>query len=1021
MYMRNTRLYTFLTLLFISVCFYHPVSAQSSSINKLKKEISDTLTIIANHEVWVGNVSVNSINIDNKKKTVTIVTNESLGYLPFRNQNVEEIYSAIHAVLPYQYNQYKVFCKVGQNNIEDLIPNYYRRNRIDTRRQYKHKKQGEPLVANISRPYEINKGLENRHIALWQSHGWHYDQKLARWEWQRARLLQTVEDLYTQSYVLPFLVPMLENAGAVVLLPRERDTQLHEVIVDNDMEEANSIYTEKNAEQNWERGKGNGFGNPKSFYLSGENPFTYGSYRQCKTTRNENNKSFAEWIPDIPEAGKYAVYVSYKTLPNSVEKANYTVYHKGGTTSFEVNQTMYGGTWLYLGHFDFDEGLSEKGRVVLDNYSKEKGKVVTADAVKIGGGMGNIARSPLTFETLKSRNEPLLADRNLNSASGYIPEISGCPRFTEGARYWLQWAGIPDSIYSRSKGENDYTDDFQSRGFWVNHISGGSGVSPKQKGLNVPVDLALAFHTDVGTTNNDSVIGTLAICTTRSTDRKYVYKNGTSRLAARDLTDIVQTQIVNDIRTAHASEWVRRGIWDKSYSESRVPEVPAMLLELLSHQNFADMRYGLDPRFRFTVCRAIYKGILKYFESVYGEYYVVQPLPVEQFNIRFISENEIELNWEPVDDPLEPSAKARQYVVYMQMDNTGFDNGYLINENRCRFITEPDHIYNFKVTAVNEGGESFPSETLSACRSSQNKGEVLIINGFDRISAPASFMLDSTYAGFLNKEDAGVPYISDISFTGEQYEFNRSIPWTDDDAPGFGASHGNYETMVIAGNTFDYPVLHGKAIKEAGYSFVSSGKQAVIREAVNMNDYDIVDLILGKQKETFIGNRHTAPEFKTFPLDLQEKIQDYCLNGGNIFVSGSYLASGMYHSTDTTGNDRLFVENILKCTLRNAYGSISGEVKVVQSPVPAFKKSRLSYYDRPNPVSYYVERADAIEPVDNKGFTICRYGENNLSAGIIYNTGNNKICALGFPFETIKEESERNNLMKAVLEYFTEY
>ena len=43
-----------------------------------------------------------------------------------------------------------------------------------------------------------------------------------------------MEDIYTQSYVLPFLIPMLENAGAYVMTPRERDTQIHEVISDND-------------------------------------------------------------------------------------------------------------------------------------------------------------------------------------------------------------------------------------------------------------------------------------------------------------------------------------------------------------------------------------------------------------------------------------------------------------------------------------------------------------------------------------------------------------------------------------------------------------------------------------------------------------------------------------------------------------------------------------------------------------------------------------------------------------------
>ncbi len=86
-------------------------------------------------------------------------------------------------------------------------------------------------MTEISAPFAPTNGLQNRHIAMWQSHGWYYEAKLNRWEWQRARIFQTVEDLYTQSYVLPFLVPMLENSGANVLLPRERDWQTAEVIV----------------------------------------------------------------------------------------------------------------------------------------------------------------------------------------------------------------------------------------------------------------------------------------------------------------------------------------------------------------------------------------------------------------------------------------------------------------------------------------------------------------------------------------------------------------------------------------------------------------------------------------------------------------------------------------------------------------------------------------------------------------------------------------------------------------------
>ena len=78
------------------------------------------------------------------------------------------------------------------------------------------------------------KGLSGRHIALWQSHGRYWEETTRRWEWQRSATHRTVEDLYTQSYVVPFLMPMLENAGAVVLSPRERDPQSWEVVCDND-------------------------------------------------------------------------------------------------------------------------------------------------------------------------------------------------------------------------------------------------------------------------------------------------------------------------------------------------------------------------------------------------------------------------------------------------------------------------------------------------------------------------------------------------------------------------------------------------------------------------------------------------------------------------------------------------------------------------------------------------------------------------------------------------------------------
>ena len=57
-----------------------------------------------------------------------------------------------------------------------------------------------------------------------------------------------------------YLLPMLENAGANVFTPRERDTQKQEVIVDNDgCLTGRSVYTENSGDKLWSQGEGQGF------------------------------------------------------------------------------------------------------------------------------------------------------------------------------------------------------------------------------------------------------------------------------------------------------------------------------------------------------------------------------------------------------------------------------------------------------------------------------------------------------------------------------------------------------------------------------------------------------------------------------------------------------------------------------------------------------------------------------------------------------------------------------------------
>ena len=61
--------------------------------------------------------------------------------------------------------------------------------------------------------------------------------------------------------------------------------------------------------------------------------------------------------------------------------------------------------------------------------------------------------------------------------------------------------------------------------------------------------------------------------------------------------------------------------------------------------------------------------------------YIVQPLPVDHMSLRFEECNRIKLSREPVDDPLEPTADADQYIVYTRIGNSDFDNGVIVNSN----------------------------------------------------------------------------------------------------------------------------------------------------------------------------------------------------------------------------------------------------------------------------------------------------------------------------------------------------
>ena len=955
----------------------------SNSLSAQQVALQDTLTARLNDyfsryvadEIKLVGVKTDSLAIDYAKKQVSIYASR-LGTQPLRQHNVKALYDSIQPLLPEPFSSFKAKIYAGPYLIDSLIPNYYNENRLKDRLFTDTEYQGKPWVKNMSKPYEVSKGLANKHLSIAQSHGKYWDNK-KEWRWQRPRLFTTTEDLFTQSIVLPYLIPMLQNAGAIVFTPRERDTQKREVVVDNDGNlsgsSLNSTYQETSSGLiKWSRASFPGFAQRQQTYSAGQNPFQRGTARYIETDRR--GTATAEWIPDIPEEGDYAVYVSYQTMPTSIDHAPYQVIHQGMVTEFEVNQQMGGSTWVYLGTFHFGKGKSNDNKVVLSNKSNSEG-VVTADAVRFGGGMGNITRGG---------------------------QLSGLPRYLEGSRYWGQWAGLPDSVYTEDGRNNDYTDDINSRSWIQNYLSGGSIFNPEQGGVRVPIELSLAVHSDAGFNRQDTIIGTLAIATSEFNDG--LLASGKSRLASRDLADMLQTQMVADLRSRITPLWNRRYIWDRNYSETRVPQTTSAIIETMSHQNFGDLIYGHDPNVKFTIARALYKGVVRFLTNQHGRHdFVIQPLPVDDFAIRFgEEENTLLLTWKGVDDPIEPNASPTRYIVYTRMGDSAFDNGVIVEEPRFTIKIEPDMIYSFKVAALNDGGESFPSETLCAMKSSQEQHRVLIINGFQRLSGPAQVNTE-TEGGFDLRQDPGVAYHYNISLGGLQQNFDRKAR-----GENWGVSNSELEGHRYAGNSFDYPYIHGRAIKTAGvYSFTSCSARAFEDQLMGPGGYEVIDLILGLEKTDPTTFPLNGVPSKTFREKMRQILTAYLSGGGNLLVSGAYIGSDMQRP-----EEKEFTSIWLKYTYPLSVRTDTPEhgIKGLGHTVsiPAWL----------NETQYPVVSADVIEAAD-PAFTAMTYTETNYSAAVAYGGSDYRTFSMGFPFESITKESERAAIMAGILQFLT--
>lgn len=905
-----------------------------------------------------------------------------------------------------------------------------------------------PWITNTSKASKPSQGLTGHHLGVWPSHGRFYSFKNSRWEWQRPEMYGTTEDLFTQSIVIPYLIPMLENAGANVFVPKERDWQTEECVIDNDM--ARSGYMEMNADEKWEEAPRKGFGIKQTRYHDGDRPFAQGTARMVRSTQS-TQLTKAYYRPNLEKSGKYAVYVSYQTIEGSVDDAEYIVVHQGLRTVFHVNQQMGSGTWVYLGTFEFDRHSTFNNYVMVTNKSSRRGGFITTDAVRFGGGMGNHERGG---------------------------RLSGLPRAMECSRYYAQYAGAPKAVIVSKGGSDDYGDDINTRSLMSNWLSYGSKTNPtenqsaKQPSIDVetttfaeaaakayldsitkvnidsfgvafpdslsqaiadstskaiadsvakipfaqinvmkgdvmtgrvPLELQLAVHSDAGWSRDfSSIVGTLGICTRNFNDNKLA--DGHSRKASFDLACDLVYGLQRDLKKQFG-KWEARDIWDKNYSETRLPAQPSAILETMSHENFPDIRLGHDPYFKFVFARSVYSSLLKFIARENGEKAIVQPLAPKNFQIKRLKPNQIKLSWSPVHDALESTADPDSYIVYTRVGDNGYDNGTLVKDSTHSVVLRANTIYRFKVTAANKGGESFPTEELVAMYSPEAKQTIMVVNAFHRLSSPTVLNNDSI-CGFDLDDDIGLSYGRTLAWCGHQTVFDKRKAGIYN---GLGTTNNDLYGRFIAGNDFNYAYAHAEAIKNAGnYNIVSISSDA-INENTDLSEYALVDLLFGNEK----NDGHSLLPYKTFTPEIKGLVERSMAKGTRLMISGSYITSDMQSDDE---------REWLATHLRVANGGVDRDSLAFRtdsiSDVITSGDLSFSVYRHVNEDHYASVASDIVVPADHTlallQQPLMTYNSGRPAA-ITFSDDKNRLVMMGFPFECIKEEGDRKAVMKKIL------
>lgn len=594
-------------------------------------------------------------------------------------------------------------------------------------------------------------------------HGWTAGS--SAWALQRTLTQEMVED-YGNLDQLNYFIHFAHNAGATVVPLRPAGWQPIEVILDND--DPGVTYTGA-----WSDSSGT------KYY---ENGATLSGVPYRFSTATGTEDATARFTPSIPTSDFYPVYAFAIAGTNRVRQT-YRVSHSGGISEIVVDHREVGNGWVWLGEYFLEAGSGSY--VEISNQSPDTG-IVVADAIRFGGGQGDVSRpGPGT--------------------------TSGFPRDEESQRYWAE-SQLGDNAVNFDSGIWDVSslDDLSD------NVGTGARIAREMNQVpagGVQVDrwkrVHIEFHTNAF---NGLARGQLCLITsTGSTTNQGTFATTLSNEIDADLSLI-------DGNFEHA--WVDRasatltGSFGAISTSNNSNEFDATLVELAFHDNQQDAELLRDARVRRAMARACVQGTVRFLNTLPGSQVPLSFLPDTPRDARVedLGGGDVRISWNP---PLSDGARgdaATGYVVYQSSNGFGFGNPIVLGNVTSTTVSgvPTGETRFFRVAATNTGGESMPTEVLAVRRPDTGLAGVLVVAGFDRLQRMMNpiqtFTQPPAYAGQ----------------SIERQQWRRS-------------------------NAFNYVVEHAEALAANNFGFASTSNEAVANQLVDLSAYEVVVWMLGNE------------------------------------------------------------------------------------------------------------------------------------------------------------------------------